>query len=103
MKNLCAKTVTRDQAYQVWQTTDGSWTWYVLKMWQADDDKPCARWFTDVVTPMCPNGEMGDTYVSEIKANAVKVVNRVPGHEGEGVWKDAATGAPITPGTDFYA
>lgn len=72
-KNLAAKTVKRDQAYEVWQSRDGSWTWYVLKKWQADDDKPYARWFTEVVTPMTPNGELGDTYVSEIKANAVRI------------------------------
>lgn len=72
-KNVRAKTVTRDNAYQVWQTPDGSWTWYVLKEWQADDSKPYARWFTEVVTPYTPSGEIGDTYVSEIKANAVRI------------------------------
>ena len=49
MKNPCAKTVTRENAYEVW--SDGSWTWYVLKKWQVDDDKPFARWF-------CKEGEM---------------------------------------------
>lgn len=72
-KNLCAKTVKRENAYEVWQTLDGSWTWYVLKKWQADDDKPYARWFCDVVTPFVPEGEMGDVYVKEIKENAVKI------------------------------
>jgi hypothetical protein len=70
-KNLCAKTVKRDQAYEVWQA--GSWTWYVLKKWQAEDSKPYARWFCDVVTPMCPDGEMGDVYVSEIKGAAIRI------------------------------
>jgi hypothetical protein len=72
-KNLCGKTVKRENAYEVWQTHDGSWTWYVLKKWQADDDKEYARWFCDVVTPICPNGEMGDVYVSEIKSVAIKI------------------------------
>lgn len=36
MKNTAAKTVKRENAYEVWQTPDGSWTWYVLKKWQAD-------------------------------------------------------------------
>ena len=71
MKNLCSKTVTRDKAYEVWQA--GSWTWYVLKKWQADDNKPYARWFCDVVTPICPDGEMGDVYVEEIKQNATRI------------------------------
>jgi hypothetical protein len=74
MKNLCAKTVKRENAYEVWESFDGSWTWYVLKKWQADDDKPYARWFCSVVTPHIPNGELGDVYVADIKANAVKVV-----------------------------
>jgi hypothetical protein len=71
MKNLCSKTVTRDKAYEVWQA--GSWTWYVLKKWQADDDKSYARWFCDVVTPICPDGEMGDVYVAEIKQHATRI------------------------------
>lgn len=63
---------TKDNPYEVWQ--GGDWTWNVLKKWQADDNKPFGRWFCNVVTPMCPNGELGDVYVSEIKgAGAVKV------------------------------
>jgi hypothetical protein len=73
MKNLCSKTVKRADAYEVWRSFDGSWTWYCLKKWQADDAKPHARWFCDVVTPFVPEGEMGDVYVSEIKSNAVRV------------------------------
>ena len=71
MKNLQAKTVTRENAYEIWQA--GNWTWYVLKKWQIDDNKPYARWFCDVVTPMCPNGEMGDCYVKDIKENAIRI------------------------------
>jgi hypothetical protein len=70
-KNLCGKMVKRANAYEVWQA--GDWTWYVLKKWQADDNKPYARWFCDVVTPICPDGEMGDVYVSEIKGNAIRI------------------------------
>lgn len=80
MKNECAKTVDREHAYEVWVNTvpvfdcePGTWTWYVLKKWQADDNKPYARWFCDVVTPMCPDGEMGDTYVSDIKPYAKRI------------------------------
>jgi len=65
--------VKRDKAYEIWKSFDGTWTWYVLKKWQKDDNKPNARWFCDVVTPICPNGEMGDVYVSEIKSQAKKV------------------------------
>lgn len=70
-KNLCAKTVKRENAYEVWQA--GTWTWYVLKKWQADDLKPFARWFCDVVTPMCPHGELGDVYAAEVMQSAVRI------------------------------
>ena len=73
-KNLCAKTVTRENAYEVWQTSDGSWTWYVLKKWQIDDNKEYARWFCDVVSPFVgESGEMGDVYVAEIKEQAKRI------------------------------
>ena len=72
-KNLCGKTVKRENAYEVWQSLDGTWTWYVLKKYSINDDKPFARWFCDVVTPIVPEGEMGDVYVSEIKQNARKI------------------------------
>lgn len=73
-KNLCARTVKREQAYEVWQSRDGSWTWYCLKKYAADDDKPYARWFCLVTSPIVgERGELGDTYVSEIKRNAVRV------------------------------
>jgi len=71
MKNLCAKTVKREHAYEVWQA--GDWTWYVLKKWQADDRKPFARWFCDVVTPICPNGELGDVYAADVMHYAVRI------------------------------
>jgi hypothetical protein len=71
MKNLCAKTVTRENAYEVWQA--GSWTWHCLKKWQADDNKPFARWFCLVVTPIVPDGELGDVYVQDIKSVAVRI------------------------------
>ena len=72
-KNLCGKTVKRKDAYEVWQTPDASWTWYVLKKYQVDDSVDYARWFCDVVSPICPGGEMGDCYVSDIKSYAKKI------------------------------
>lgn len=76
MKNLCGKTRPTENPYEVWQSLDGSWTWNVLKKYQAPDgesNNPYSRWFCNVVTPMCPDGELGDVYVTEIKRNAVKV------------------------------
>jgi len=76
-KNTQGKTVDRAHAYEVWQTPDGSWTWYVLKKYQAPEREaanPYARWFTLVTSPMVgERGELGDTYVSEIKANAIRI------------------------------
>ena len=77
MKNECAKTRPKNNPYEVW--TNGPWTWNVLKKWQADDNKPYARWFCNVVTPMCPDGEMGDVYVQDIKNHAHKVVTTLSG------------------------
>jgi hypothetical protein len=73
LKNECAKMRSQDNPYEVWKSFDGSWTWNVLKKWQADDNKPFARWFCFVTSPFCPHGEMGDVYVSEIKSLATKV------------------------------
>jgi hypothetical protein len=73
VKNLCGKTRKQDNPYEVWQSFDGTWTWNVLKKWQTDDSKPYARWFCNVVTPICPNGELGDVYVAEIKSNARRI------------------------------
>lgn len=72
-KNTQAVTVPRESAYEIWQSYDGSWTWYVRKKWQIDDDKAGARWFCDVVTPIVPDGETGDVYVAEIKENARRI------------------------------
>ncbi len=73
MKNTMAKMRPKSDPYEVWVSFDGTWTWNVLKKWQADDNKPYARWFCNVVTPIVPEGELGDVYVAEIKANARKV------------------------------
>ncbi len=69
-RNPCSKTRKRGDPYEVWENPRAGWRWEVLKKWQADDDKPYARWFCFVTSPMCPEGEMGDVYVSEIKDNA---------------------------------
>ncbi len=73
MKNTQAKMVSRKDAYEIWQTRDGSWTWYIRKKWQGDDDKEYTRWFCDVISPFTPDGESGDVYVKEIKEQAIKI------------------------------
>ena len=76
MKNLCAKTRKPNDPYEVWQNNQG-WTWKVLKKYQTPEmeaKNPYARWFCFVTSPMCPDGEMGDTYIHEIKQfGAVKI------------------------------
>lgn len=72
MKNLCAKTVKKDNAYEIWE--NGDWRWYVLKKWQADDDKPFARWFCQVYSPNTfPGYDLGDCFVSDVKTNARRI------------------------------
>jgi hypothetical protein len=83
-KNLCAKTMKREDAYEVWQNDRPfaiggdvvearQWTTYVLKKYQADDEKQYARAFCDVVTPFCPDGELGDVYVADYKRFSVRI------------------------------
>jgi hypothetical protein len=77
MKNEQGRTVPqpyKDNAYEVWSTLDGSWKWYVLKKYQADDNKEYARWYCLVTSPFVgESGELGDTYVKDIKDNAVRI------------------------------
>lgn len=79
--NKCLKERKVENPYEVWKTTDGSWEWKVLKKWQADDDKPFARWFCAVSSPYTAGGfEYGDVYVSDIKENAFKVLEETNGN-----------------------
>lgn len=69
MKNLYAKTRDESNPYEIWKGT-GGWEWLILKKYQYDDNKPQARAFCKVFSPFCPDGELGDVYISEIKENA---------------------------------
>jgi hypothetical protein len=70
MKNLCLKTRPVSDPYEVWEAN--GWTWLVLKKYQADDNKPYARWFCDVISPYAH--EMGDCYAAEIMQSAERTV-----------------------------
>ena len=73
-KNLCGKTRSVNDPYEIWQA--GQWTWNVLKKYQKpslEANNQYARWFCSVVTPMCPNGELGDVYVNDITRVAIKI------------------------------
>ena len=66
--NPCAKKVTPETAYEVWQSYDGTWTYFVLKKYQPPEKEAhnsYARWYCLVKTPINPNGEYGDVYVSD--------------------------------------
>jgi hypothetical protein len=72
MKNTMAKTRPVNDPYEIW--IHDSCTWKVLKKWQANDNKPYARWFCFVTSPFCPEGEMGDVYVKDIISVAHKML-----------------------------
>lgn len=57
-KNLMGKSRKKGDPYMVFSGPFGDTE--VLKSWQGNDAKPYARWFVAV------NGDMGDSYVSEI-------------------------------------
>jgi len=73
--NLCAKSRTKDNPYEVWASGDG-WRWSVLKKYQSpakEIGNGFARWFCFVVSPYCRDGEYGDCYVKDIVSGAVKI------------------------------
>ena len=76
--NPCAKTVTPETAYEVWQSYDGTWTYFVLKKYQSPEKEaqnPYARWYCLVKSPITRNGEYGDVYVSTVKRGTRLVDN----------------------------
>ena len=77
-KNPCSKTVKPEEAYEVWQSFDGSWTWYVLKKYQSPEKEaknPYARWYCMVQSPAMPNGGYGDAYVAAVKDGTHRIAN----------------------------
>jgi len=71
--NVCKKKRPVDNPYEVWKSRDGSWTWYVLKKNQADDNKPYAICHCFVTSPIAPDGEYGDCYVRDVKQGNTRV------------------------------
>lgn len=75
MKNECAKTRDKSNPYEIWRNGSG-WEWRILKRYQTPEKEklnPYARVFCFVTSPMCPDGEFGDTYIRDIQGVAVKV------------------------------
>jgi len=75
-KNLCGKTRSADNPYEIWECKNAGWTWKVLKKYQTpskEAENPYARWLCAVTSPMTGGGmDMGDTYVNDIKSVAVR-------------------------------
>lgn len=76
--NPCAKRVTPEMAYEVWQSYNGTFTYFVLKKYQSPKNEaknPYARWHCMVQSPITPKGEYGDCYVSTVKRGTSRVDN----------------------------
>lgn len=80
MKNDMGKTRKVDDPYEIWQSSDKSWEWRVLKFYKAKENTlkdEYGRVFCAVKSP-CTIGmrsgyEYGDTYYAEIIQNATQV------------------------------
>jgi hypothetical protein len=76
MKNECSKTRKVNEPYEIWANSVG-WVWRVLKKYknpEAESKDPYARWFCAVKSPLTDvSYDLGDVYVSEIKAQARKI------------------------------
>ena len=76
MKNLCGKTRTVENPYEVWENTSG-WTWKVLKKYQKpslEAKNLYARWFCAVSSPYTDGDyDYGDVYIVDIKSNAKRI------------------------------
>ena len=73
MSNHALKERKQDNPYEIWTNPQG-WEWRVLKKWQVDDAKPYGRWFCAVRSPFTYGDfEYGDTYVKDVKENAILV------------------------------
>ena len=70
-KNECGKMRDKENPYEVWK--GNGFEWRVLKKYQKPEleaKNPYARWFCAVSSPYTWGSfELGDVYVSEIKAN----------------------------------
>lgn len=79
MKNACGKTRKVNDPYEIWINEINGWEWRVLKKYknpEAEAKDPYARWFCAVKSPATHGSyDLGDVYVSEIRAQARKVMN----------------------------
>ncbi len=78
-KNPCSKRVEPEEAYEVWKSFNGTWTYFVLKKYQSPEQEAknsYARWFCMVKSPgTTERGDWGDVYVSTVKRGTRQVDN----------------------------
>ena len=68
LKNPFGKGRPKDSPYAIYSNYQG-WEWHVCKTYQRPDKEQgnqYARWFCFVMSPLCPEGEYGDVYISDI-------------------------------------
>ena len=95
--NPCGKMRKPGNPYEVWRSHDGQWEWHVLKKYQSPEREAKnlhARWFCLVKSPFCPDGDMGDVYVKDIKQYAMKVNPSRPGNREVGLVSHRLSGHP---------
>jgi hypothetical protein len=77
--NPCSKRVTPETAYEVWQSYNGTFTYFVLKKYQSPEQEaknPYARWYCMVLSPATTaRGDIGDAYVATVKDGTSQVIN----------------------------
>jgi len=77
--NSCAKLVKPEEAYEVYQSFDEQFTYFVLKKYQSPEHEaknPYARWYVMTKSPFTSErGEYGDAYVSTVKRGTRPIDN----------------------------
>ena len=66
--NALAKSRDKAQPYATFENAQG-WKWNVLKTYKqpkSEAKDQYALWFCFVTSPLCPEGELGDTYKREV-------------------------------------
>lgn len=75
-KNPCAKRMTPEEAYEIWESANGMLTYFVLKKYQSPEKEaknPYARWHCFVKHPGTSTGDYGDVYVSTVKEGTYRI------------------------------
>jgi len=89
------KTVSRENAHAIYASADNAWKWYVLKTYATpagEAKNNYARWFCLVTSPFVGEvGEMGDTYIADIKRNASLLSSTPEWRETYGIKERALT------------